>query len=300
MTNRSTLFGFIAILLWSSTVALARSISEQIGSLLMGATVYLTGGFILLAVYFVRERSFKKILQQNLKFMLICGLLFLIYTFSLFLALGFASDRLQTVEVGLLNYLWPSLTLLLSLLILRKKAKFWLIPGTLLAFSGVVLVLTQGSGVSWDSFVRNILSNPLCYGLGLTAAVSWALYSNLTRLLAGSNSGGEVSVFILITGAAFGLVSLFKGEQAFFNPQVISEIGLLALFTALAYIFWDIAMRKGDLVLVAAVSYLTPLLSTIVSSIYLQVFPGISLWLGCLLVMTGSFLSWRSFARETS
>jgi drug/metabolite transporter (DMT)-like permease len=298
MTNRSTLFGFIAILLWSSTVALARSISEQIGSLLMGSMVYLTAGFILLAAFFVREKSIKKILQQNLRFMFVCGLLFLIYTFSLFLALGFASDRLQTVEVGLLNYLWPSLTLLFSLPILRKKAKFWLTPGTLLAFSGVVLVLTQGSGVTWDSFAQNILSNPLAYGLGLTAAISWALYSNLTRLLAGANSGGEVSVFILLTGAAFGVVSLFKGEQASFNPQVLSEIGMLALFTALAYIFWDIAMRKGDLVLVAAVSYLTPLLSTIVSCLYLQILPGISLWLGCVLVIAGSFLSWWSFSRE--
>jgi drug/metabolite transporter (DMT)-like permease len=59
-------------------------------------------------------------------------------------------------------------------------------------------------------------------------------------------------------------------------------------------VFWDIAMREGDLVLVASCSYLTPFFSTVVSCIYLRVWPGPSLWLGCLLIIAGSFLSWRS------
>ncbi|MCX5735162.1 MAG: hypothetical protein NTW68_12655, partial [candidate division NC10 bacterium] len=45
--DRNTILGFCAILLWSVTVALARSISEQIGPLTAGAAVYLTAaGFL--------------------------------------------------------------------------------------------------------------------------------------------------------------------------------------------------------------------------------------------------------------
>ena len=52
--------------------------------------------------------------------------------------------------------------------------------------------------------------------------------------------------------------------------------------------------EKGNLLLVAACAYFTPLLSTVVSCVYLQVLPGPNLWAGCALIVVGSLLSWRS------
>jgi len=73
----------------------------------------------------------------------------------------------------------------------------------------------------------------------------------------------------------------------------------LAGITVLAYTLWDVAMRKGNLLLVAACSYFTPLLSTLVSCAYLGVRPGWRLWAGCLALVLGSLLTWRSvFARS--
>lgn len=72
------------------------------------------------------------------------------------------------------------------------------------------------------------------------------------------------------------------------------EAGVLGAITALAYALWDVAMRKGNLLLVAACSYLTPLLSTLVSCAYLKVMPGSQLWVGCALIVVGSLVSWRS------
>jgi drug/metabolite transporter (DMT)-like permease len=47
-------------------------------------------------------------------------------------------------------------------------------------------------------------------------------------------------------------------------------------------------MRKGDIILVASGSYLTPLLSTIVSILYLGTAAGARLWIGCALVIIGA------------
>ncbi len=44
------------------------------------------------------------------------------------------------------------------------------------------------------------------------------------------------------------------------------------------------------MILVVSASYLTPLLSTIVSSIYLRVGGGLRLWLGCAAVVLGAAL----------
>ncbi len=68
----------------------------------------------------------------------------------------------------------------------------------------------------------------------------------------------------------------------------------------MAYILWDLAMRKGDIVFVAACSYFTPILSTSLCCLYLEVTAGVSLWLGCALIVAGSILSWASVSdRET-
>ena len=297
--DRNTILGFCAILLWSMTVALARSIAEFIGPLTAGAAVYLTAAGILGAHLVWKERSLRALCMLPRKYVIGCGTLFVLYTVALFLALGLAADRYQTIEVGLLNYLWPALTILFALLLLGQRAGVGLIPGTLLAVCGVFLVLTQDTGITWQSFSVNIRLNPMAYGLGVFAAIAWALYSNLARRWGSPDSRGAVPLFSLATGLAFGLLHLIRPEGGTWNLRVVAEVAVLALATGVAYVFWDLAMRAGDVVLVAACSYLTPFFSTVVSCLYLRVQPGLSLWLGCALIIAGSFLSWRSIRPGT-
>jgi drug/metabolite transporter (DMT)-like permease len=292
--DKSTLLGLSAILLWSSTVALARSTSEALGPLSAGSAVYLTAGAFLTGYAFWKEGSLNSLHNLPRKYVFGCGALFLIYTTALFLALGLATNRSQTLEVGLLNYLWPAFTILFSLPILGNKANGWLIPGTLLALFGVFLVLTHETAVSWASLSANLASNPVAYGLGFLAAVSWGLYSNLARRWGDAQSGGAVQFFTLGSGIAFLLIGFFWPESGTWNLRTVIEVASLGLATALAYVFWDLSMRAGNMVLVAASSYLTPLFSTIVSCLYLGVRPGSNLWLGCAIIIAGSFLSWFS------
>jgi drug/metabolite transporter (DMT)-like permease len=207
-----------------------------------------------------------------------------------------AKDREQVLEVGLINYLWPASTILLSLPLLNKRANLWLIPGTALALVGVFLVMTQGARVSWPSFAGQVQANPAAYALALCAAVTWALYSNLARRWSGSGNSGAAELFIPATGVLLLLIRLLKAEATVWNTQVAVEALVLGGITAVAYVLWDAAMRKGDLLLVATCSYFTPLLSTLVSCAYLQVAPGYQLWVGCGAMVIGSLVSWRSLS----
>jgi drug/metabolite transporter (DMT)-like permease len=217
----------------------------------------------------------------------------------LFLALGLAADRRQAIEVGLLNYLWPTLTILCALFLLNQRAGVGLVPGTILALCGVFLVLTQGAAVTWTSFSTNVQGNPVAYGLGVSAAVAWALYSVLTRRWGGPDGRGAVFLFVVATGVAFWFGRLLYPEGGTWDLRVGAEVVALALATGMAYASWDLAMRAGDVVLVASCSYLTPFFSTVVSCVYLGVRPRLSLWLGCALIMAGSLLSWRSVRPAT-
>ena len=69
------------------------------------------------------------------------------------------------------------------------------------------------------------------------------------------------------------------------------ELLYLAVFpTALAYLFWDQAMKHGNKNLVTAFSYFTPLGSTLISGLYLHVTIGTGFGLAALLVISGAFL----------
>jgi drug/metabolite transporter (DMT)-like permease len=225
-----------------------------------------------------------------------CGSLFVFYTAAIYLAVGLAKSREQLLEIALVNYLWPAATVLCSLLLLKKRARLWLVPGTALALTGVFLVMTQGGSLSWLSLRDHLQSSPVAYALALAAAVSWALYSNLTRRWSASESDGAVELFIPATGLVLLVLRVINTEPTHWSLRAAGEASGLAVVTTLAYFLWDVSMRKGNLLLVVACSYFTPLLSTLVSCLYLRVSPSPRLWVGSLLLVSGSLVTWRSIS----
>jgi drug/metabolite transporter (DMT)-like permease len=296
----STGGGLAAIVLWSTTVAVARSLSERVGPLTAGACVYLIGGLLCLLRLAWQPTPMQRFLLLSRRYVFGCGFLFVLYTVLLYLAIGLAADRQQTLEIGLVNYLWPAVTILFSLLLLDKRANLLLAPGTMLALAGEFLVITQGAGVSWASFSGHLQANPAAYTFAFVGAVTWALYSTLTRRWSQPGDGGAVELFIPATGLALLAMRLFCRESSTWSAQGTGEAVVMALFTVLAYAFWDRAMRKGRLTLVVACSYFTPLLSTLMSCLYLGVKPGMRLWAGCLLLVIGSFMTWLSLCDRPS
>ena len=290
----ATASGFGAVLLWSTTVAFARSLSEQVGSVTAATGVYSVSAVVALAVLLRSRERRRKVLRLPAKYLVGCGALFVSYMVLIFLAVGRADSRSQVLEVGLINYLWPILTLVLSVVFLGRKPHWGLAPGTLLALAGLFLVVTHGAEISWESFVRNLASNPAAYLLAVAAAVCWGVYSNLTRRWIGGQGQGAVTVFMPLTAVVLLLVCGFVDEPRGWTGHGVVEAVFLGVASFAANSLWESGMRRGNMVLVAAFSYLTPLFSTIVSCLYLAVVPGAKLWVGCGVLILGSIVSWRS------
>lgn len=287
----NTGLGILAILIWSTSFAFGRSIMEQLGTFGGAACIYLLGG-TLGCVLMVLQRRLGGFLRMPPAYLVICGGLFITYIVTVQTGIGFARDRQQAVEVVLMNYLWPGLTMALSVPIQGRRARWWLIPGVLLGLVGAALGVASGRGISGWQMLENLRVQPWPYALGLAAALSWALYSNLSRRLAGEGKASGVPVFLLASGLVMGLLHLCSTESMHWGQQVRLELLYAALFpTLLAYTFWEIAMRRGRMGLVVAISYLTPLLATLVTCYYLKVPMGRGLWLACGFVVAGAVLS---------
>ena len=180
----NTALGILAILIWSTSFAFGRSVMEQLGTFGGAACIYLLGGSLgcLLMIF---QRRLGGFLRMPPAYLLVCGGLFITYIVTIQTGLGFARDRQQAVEVILLNYLWPGLTMALSVPLQGRRARWWLIPGVLLGLAGAALGVASGRGISGWQMLENLRVAPMPYLLGTAAAVSWALYSNLSRRLAG-------------------------------------------------------------------------------------------------------------------
>jgi drug/metabolite transporter (DMT)-like permease len=282
--------GLLAILLWSTTIACSRSLTESLGPMSSASFVFLLGGSLGLSGLAVQGRLAWARIASAPRHLLVCGGLFVAYMACLYGALGLARDRSQVLEVGLLNYLWPMLTVLLSVFFLRLHVSLLLVPGTACALAGIVLTMAQEQGLSWSGLSRHVAATPTPYLLGLGAALTWALYSNLSRVWGSRADASGVFLFMIATGVILGSAALWTHESPRWTARGCAELGFLAVVSSLGYLLWDVAMRRGDMVLVATASYFTPFLSTLSSSLYLGVRAGPRLWLGCLLILGGAVL----------
>ena len=288
--RNSNLLGLLSILLWSTTIAFSRSLTEQLGTFTAAASIYTLAGLFGLLLMALQSGGVRTMRQLPRNYLLGCGALFVIYITALYLAIGMASSRIQVLTIGLINYLWPGLSLVFSVPILGRKARATLPIGMFTALGGIWLANTSGSSLS----LQAVLADQgvwLPYGLALVAAVSWGLYSNLSRRWGGEHDGGAVPLFLFVSGILLMLLRVLTPETAHWSGQANLELIYMALFPGmLAYLFWDIAVRKGEIVLVSSLSYLTPLLSTLFSTLVLQVTTSPSLWLGAGLVIIGALI----------
>jgi len=293
----ATFLGVLALLFWGTTIAFTRRLSEEVGVLTaMGATSLISG--LLACVLFVRTPNrMRQVFQLRPAYLFGCGFFFVAYVVCLCLAVGRASGRAQVIEVGIINYLWPGLTLALSVPILKKKARLFLWPGMLVAFAGIAVVMSQGGGMSWAGFKQRFVADRSPYLLALGAGLTWPLFSNLSRKWAGGTKLGAMPLFILASGIVLCLLRLIFPEQSNWSRRAVLQIAYMAVFpTLLANVFWDIAMRRGNVILTGTLSYFTPLLSTLISMAILQVRVGPKVWVACGMVVAGAIVCKLSIA----
>ncbi len=289
--SRATWIGLAAVLCWSTSVGLFRSVAEHLGPIGGAACVFTTSA-LLVSLRFGLPRM-QQLRQWHPAYVWGCGLVFVLYEIALALSLGFASNRAQSLELGMINYLWPSLTIVLATAFGLQRFHAGLVPGVLLAMLGIVLVLKGDGAFSIASLWANVQSNPLAYGLAFAAAWLWPCYSVLSKRYA--QGGNALSLFLWGTAAVLWVKYAVSSEGALqWSSVALFQLVMLSTLTAVGYGCWDYGIRHGKLTVMAVGSYFTPVLSALVGTLWLQVQPSWSFWQGVALVTLGSLICWWS------
>lgn len=284
--HRYTFLGIVAILLWSSLVALTRGVAENFGAVGGAALIYTVSSVMLFFTI-----GIPKLKLLSWRYLAIAGGLFAAYEVCFSLALGFANDRLQTIEMAVINYLWPSLTVLMAVVASKRKVSWLIYPSALIAFFGVTWCLMGDKGLSLEVFLSNVATNPVAYSLAFFGAILWAIYCNITKRL--SNGQNGITLFFIFTAMAL-WIHYFKVDESAFEFTISSTLHLLltALVMGSGYALWNIAIIGGNMLFLATLSYFTPILSTLLSAVILGVAITATFWQGVALVTIGSLVCW--------
>lgn len=267
-------------------MGVARAVTEMLGPVGGAASIYTVAALFLVAVMGVPKWR-----QYSLRYVLLGGGLFVAYEMCLALALAMANDRQQAIEMLVINYLWPALTVLLAVLVSGKKTNVLVYPSVALAFVGVAWSISGDQGLSLTQISANIATNPTTYAMAFVGAFLWAIYCNLTKRI--SNGQNAITLFFIMTAISLWIKYALSAET---GMSVTLESGGLLLvagvFMGSGYALWNYAIIGGNMVLLATLSYFTPVLSTIISSIILGIALSSSFLQGVVMVTLGSLMCW--------
>ncbi len=295
VSARATTIGLMAILLWSFMAGTVRIVSENFGATLGSALIYTVGGILLLM--FRRPAPIREFPK---KYLIIGGLLFVFYESSISLSLGLASTDASSVEVSLVNYLWPTMMVLLSAGVShRKHAVVKVLPGAIVATAGVVLAVGGNSGLDWHAAVQHIAADPLPYALAFVGALAWSVYAVFTPAMSHGVDG--TSLFFPCVAVALWIIHFASGQGwPAEPPSLVAWLFVLIAAAAIGggYACWGYGILHGSMERLAIASYATPVLSTGASAVLLGLALSLPFWCGALLVAAGSMLNYLVRARK--
>ncbi|PJF02906.1 aromatic amino acid DMT transporter YddG [Acinetobacter seifertii] len=284
--RNATLIGLIAVLLWSSIVGLIRSVSESLGATGGAAMMYSVASvFLLLSIGFPKLSEFPR------RYLIWGSLLFVSYELCLALSIGYSNTNRQAIEVGMVNYLWPALTMVAAILFNNQKSNWLVIPGFVIAILGICWVLGGEQGLDLVSMLENIKDNPLSYGLAFIGALIWATYCTVTARIANGKNG--VTLFFMLTALVLWVKYLvIGGAPMVFDFHAVIYLVLAAAAMGLGYAAWNVGILHGNVTILAGASYFIPVFSAALAAIVLQTPLSMSFWQGAAMVCIGSVLCW--------
>ncbi len=284
MSKRSaTLVGFTAVLMWG-LLAYFSKLAGAIPPLQLIAMSFLIGGLVGVASWPFRPGAAQVLLSHAPSVWVhnVAGL------FGSHLLYFIAIQNAPVVEVSLIAYLWPLFIIVISAFLPGERLRLHHVVGAVLGLVGAWLVISKGQSLGFSDGLQ------LGHLIALPYALYWAGFSVSIRRY-GAIPSDIVAGFCIVTGLLAGL-SHFTFETSVW-PLAVSQwlaiVGLGLLPVGAAFYAWDFGMKHGDPMVLGALSYASPLLSTLVLIAFGFAAYHWSILAACLLITAGAVIAAR-------
>jgi len=283
--SRAYLYALSAILFWSTMGTAFKltlyELSPEVLLLFSSATAFLfLGAFVLLTG---RTAHLRRLKTRDFASSALMGLF---NPFLYYLVLFEAYSMIQAQEAVALNYIWPVMLVLFSILFLKQSISLLSILAILVSFSGTFIIATQGrpqdfhftnplgsllavgSSIFWASFfILNMKDQREAYtkmllnfGFGFLFILCWNLVSGKLRVPSVDGLLGAIYIGIFEMGLTF--VLWLKALKLSSNTARVSNLVYLSPFISLMLV----SLIVGETILPSTIAGL----SIIVGGILVQ------------------------------
>ncbi len=280
-TLRATMIGITAVVMWSATPVLATYVGAVPPFLLMALAFAIAFSLVLGRWLYQGGDLVRRFRYPPAAWAIGLGG-FLGWHFCYFLAVRHA----PVAEASLINHLWPLLIVLFSALLPGERLRWWHVAGAAAGLAGSVLLVTDGGGVTFK------MRFATGYALALACAFIWSGYSVLNRRFARNVSTEAVGAFCGATAVMAALGHL--AFEATVWPAGRAWLAVLALGLGplgAAFFTWDHGTKHGDIRVLGAASYGTPMLAAALLVGFGRTEATWSLLAACLLITGGALLA---------
>ncbi|MBL4740395.1 MAG: EamA family transporter [Sneathiella sp.] len=284
----ANLSGLAAILLWA-TLALFTIYTDGIPPFQLTAMTFFVAFSLAVLKWIIAGDKIVDFIRLPVKLWAlgVCGLFG--YHFFYFMALKNA----PAAEAGLIAYLWPLLIVLFSAFLPGEKLRWFHAVGALISLFGAGLLITKGESLNLSEEYSQ------GYAAAFICAFIWSGYSVLSRKFSGVSTN-VIGSFCGVT-AVLAFICHLVFEQTVMPTSLGTWLAVAGLGigpVGAAFFLWDIGVKKGDIQGLGVLSYLSPLLSTLLLVAFGATALSWSLTIGCVLITLGAILGSITLFKE--
>ena len=288
--KKTYLLAGISIFCWSTVAATCKLLLGELTSIqLLWMNALVAGVFLI--IFNICTGNFKKHSGYKFKDYLIMASIGMPGTFFYYIFFYTGTDMMPASQAFIINYLWPIMSVLFACIILKEKLTFRKVTAILVSFLGVGIVV----GGAVTNFDAKILLGALFCTLG---AVSYGVFTALNQKFQYNKMLSLMSSYI----ATFIVTSVINGfNGALFMPHTGQIAGFLwngICTVAIANSFWVMALESGKTAKVSNLAYITPFLSGVWTSIFLNEKLTLNSIFGLVIIVLGIFIQMNEKERS--
>eukprot|EP00929_Paragymnodinium_shiwhaense_P092340 TRINITY_DN5220_c0_g1_i1.p1 TRINITY_DN5220_c0_g1~~TRINITY_DN5220_c0_g1_i1.p1 ORF type:complete len:329 (+),score=40.72 TRINITY_DN5220_c0_g1_i1:51-1037(+) len=272
----ATGIGIAAISMWSSSIAAARLAAKCVGAITSMGICNTIGGMLAIALYAVNGKL-PGMLRNPWSYYLHCGVPFVLYQVFLFIAFHYAQDDMDIVTLTAVNYLWPLLMSLLTVVIMKKEANMGMLVLTGMMAIYCILLVNLPDAMPMTEMLLSFQHIIQATGWAAAGAYCWACYSiNAAYFSEHHQTQTAVPLFTFASGIANLCITRIPEFHEEANGPFDYEFMLPMMYLTLVPILgcrfaWDYACSNGNILFLTSCAYFMPVLAMLWNIVLLGV-----------------------------
>lgn len=271
-----------AVLLWSASYIATKYAYSCFSPLMAGLVRFFFATVLLFAVRIITKETVRPS-KKDMARIAVSGLLGITLYFA---AENIGVKLTSASNCSLLVASYPAITALFEFFIYRTKPTLRKVIGITLAFSGVVILTSQGESSGSETLWGNLIL--------IGAGVIWTFYNFITRTVTSKYSPVTLSYYQFLFGTIFFVPLVLIEHQPIQDLTGTGIVAMVYLFLGCsvgAFLLYNWGLRKLSAAASVSLMNLVPVFGIILSAVFLKETITMTQIIGGAVVILGVILS---------